>query len=615
MILLLVAMILGSNNSHMGFYFDTITSNNGLLKEYENLAKKNNKDIIVTLDLPFYAFGQLLDESIYEIEDEIIYNRLVKLLKDIRLHLKKYKNTKCIPAKEGALLVDAYIKIPLYFLTQDKSLLDKEELIKEVNLIKTAKGIVESPVFKYKEDYSQYRPRSHYTKNERMKNYFRAMMYLGRMGFYPFIDGNISSNNIRGALILSQIIEENPEIKKEYLEISRIIDLIVGKSDDLLPTDFSKILKMYNVLPQKALCSESYDKRIKEGLSAYKRPTIFSQIVSDEDTPSLKLISIKLFGQRWVFDSYVFQNLVYTKVGTKQKPRLLPSGLDIQSVLGSERALDILIDTYKEDRFKNYLIQMEFLQKLTEKYGDSIFGLSLYHNFLGIEQKYIKAKKESPIFLYNENDYATKKIITNLAAWALLKHATLLYGKQSYTVGITSVPPKTMKYGLCLVEPYSQIIFEMVALSKRLHKLTKGLKVNHNIKELSKLLGLMLTVSLTEKSGIPNQKDMDNLRFFLKYNTLLDMDGKSLDLPCKIADVHSDPNTQKVLEVGTGFPIKIIYELNNGKKVVGFIMSYYEFQQDINHRLTDSEWNELLKESKINMPQWVIKFIKNRRIK
>ncbi|MBP5792523.1 MAG: DUF3160 domain-containing protein, partial [Spirochaetaceae bacterium] len=36
---------------------------------------------------------------------------------------------------------------------------------------------------KYTEDYSQYKPRGHYTKNERLKAYFRTMMWFGRINF------------------------------------------------------------------------------------------------------------------------------------------------------------------------------------------------------------------------------------------------------------------------------------------------------------------------------------------------------------------------------------------------------------------------------------------------
>ncbi len=610
-LLLLFAMITGSsNNTYRGFYIDTSGIKKGLVHGYETLAKQRSSDIVVTLDLPFYVFGQLFDESIYEIEENIIYNKLIELLKNMLNKNKRYRYTKCIRAKEAALLVDAYIRIPLYFLTLDNTLLNSDDLKKEVMLIQKARGIHISPVFGIKEDYSQYRPRSHYARTKKMQNYFRAMMYLGRMGFYPFNSEKIvASKNMGAAIILSMIITNNPDIKQRYLEITQIINEIVGKSDDLSPLDFMKIVKGYNVVPQNALCSSSFDGRIKEGLKQSARPGIYSTLITDRDTPSVDLISIKLFGQRWIFDSYIFQQLVYNKVGTKDKPRLLPRGLDVQAVLGSEKALDILTDTYEEDRFKNYLFEIENLRNMVEDYGDSIFNLSLYHNLLGIQHQYILAKKESPIFIFNDDSYEIKKLITNLSTWALLKHATLLYGKQSYTVGITSMPPQNLRKGLCLVEPYSDVIGDMRTLTAKLIKITTGLKVSKNLGELNRLLELMLKVSLEEKDGIPKEKDMDELRFFLKNNTLLDIDGKSLDVPEKVADVHTDPNTGKVLEVATGYPLKIVYNITDHRVVTGLMMSYYEFVYDINARLRDSQWKKMLSNKEVKLPVWILKIL------
>jgi len=53
----------------------------------------------------------------------------------------------------------------------------------ELKLIDAHSGFTESPIFIYKEDYSQYVPRGHYTRSEKLKNYFRVFMWYGRMNF------------------------------------------------------------------------------------------------------------------------------------------------------------------------------------------------------------------------------------------------------------------------------------------------------------------------------------------------------------------------------------------------------------------------------------------------
>ena len=65
-----------------------------------------------------------------------------------------------------------------------------------------------------------------------------------------------------------------------------------------------------------------------------------------------------------------------------------------------------------------------------------------------------------------------------------------------------------------------------------------------------------------------------------------------------IADVHTEGNSKKVLEEGTGF-IKtalVAYKLPQGHIVLGMgpVFSYYEFKQTMDDRLTDEAWREML---------------------
>lgn len=57
----------------------------------------------------------------------------------------------------------------------------RELVQSEIELIEAHEGWEYSPIFIYQEDYSQYVPRGHYTKSERLKNYFKALMWYGRM--------------------------------------------------------------------------------------------------------------------------------------------------------------------------------------------------------------------------------------------------------------------------------------------------------------------------------------------------------------------------------------------------------------------------------------------------
>ena len=100
------------------------------------------------------------------------------------------------------------------------------------------------------------------------------------------------------------------------------------------------------------------------------------------------------------------------------------------------------------------------------------------------------------------------------------------------------------------------------------------------------------------------------------YRNILDEDFfreiiDNLDAdPRIIADVLTDPNGKRVLEVGTGYFYKIImlYPVN-GKLAIGagFVLSFYEFMHPMSQRLTDEEWRKIIKE--YDTPEWTRSFI------
>ena len=65
-----------------------------------------------------------------------------------------------------------------------------------------------------------------------------------------------------------------------------------------------------------------------------------------------------------------------------------------------------------------------------------------------------------------------------------------------------------------------------------------------------------------------------------------------------IADIHTDPNTKRILEVGTGYMEHIIVKLKgwNGTEIlaVGPVFSYYEFILPMDLRMTDDLWRGIL---------------------
>ena len=79
-------------------------------------------------------------------------------------------------------------------------------------------------------DFTQFRPRGHYTNSPGLKRYFRTLMWLGRAD----CGWNIlhTDRELRNAVLLSQLVETTGS-HRQLQTMTDIIDFMVGKSDNL----------------------------------------------------------------------------------------------------------------------------------------------------------------------------------------------------------------------------------------------------------------------------------------------------------------------------------------------------------------------------------------------
>ncbi len=83
-----------------------------------------------------------------------------------------------------------------------------------------------------------------------------------------------------------------------------------------------------------------------------------------------------------------------------------------------------------------------------------------------------------------------------------------------------------------------------------------------------------------------------------------------------VADVHTaGPDIKSgrvVLEEGVGYVdlIVVAYKVPDGRVLIGAgpVMSYYEFKQPIQERLTDEKWREMLGSEAPERPEWYCNF-------
>ena len=163
-----------------------------------SMAKKRNQHIFVTTDAVLHTCHIFFDYLLRILEIEKLYGRVEELTdRMIELSQEQYKIANDEDVKEA-------VRLNIGFFSVAKKILDPEfevgfglgELIKqELSNMEAHKGLefrallayIENPrvfdtPYAY-EDFSQYVPRGHYTRNEKFKRFFKVMMWYGRIDF------------------------------------------------------------------------------------------------------------------------------------------------------------------------------------------------------------------------------------------------------------------------------------------------------------------------------------------------------------------------------------------------------------------------------------------------
>ena len=166
------------------------TSYNNIYEYYEQ-QQQSKRNILVTSDSVLHTAHILFDYTLRAAELQHFDNKLralTVLMSDFttaKAIEESQKDYFMAPPPFGYTRVAAYYWVARMLLDPDaKAPAVVQPLVnQELALINAADKMAISPVMGVMEDYTQYKPRGHYTRSETFKRYFLAMMWYGRAGF------------------------------------------------------------------------------------------------------------------------------------------------------------------------------------------------------------------------------------------------------------------------------------------------------------------------------------------------------------------------------------------------------------------------------------------------
>ncbi|MBI4272752.1 DUF3160 domain-containing protein [Candidatus Uhrbacteria bacterium] len=629
-------------------YSDTMTD----LYTYDETGNHPN---FVTTDSILHAFHILYDFSLRHVEINKFYPEIKQLTAALLgTALGDYKTLQSTGLKQIAEKDIAYLAVAQKLLNPDYEppAFVADKVNQEIDLISWHNRMQASPIFGYDEDYSQYTPRGHYTRNEDFQRYFKTMMWYGRMQFRNALDDQAQTRDeTRAAILLVGWMNNTKIDEKDAIDVWKDIYqptvFFVGKSDDLTIADYSGIGQTIFADSKDATTVLLDNKKIDQFIEETKKlpsPKITSSFIQDTQNAQSATKAFRFMGQRFIPDSYMFQNLVYPKVtnytGNDPRPftavqsqagivRGFPRGLDVAAVLGSKRAAAIL-EGEKDSAYTNYAVvaaklRDEFLTLPQEQYAENLYWNWLYALLPTLSIKGVGY----PIFMQQQS-WRDKDLNSFLGSWTELRHDTILYAKQSYTFGAGAAPGgqdfvKPPKKDRGYVEPNPEVYGRLAALAEYMNEdlSNRNLLSEEYVKKLNELEQVNTTLKgIAEKELTNRALGADEYKYIREIGgtlaTLVDFSSEETEKIASgtdekidvIADVHTDGNSSQVLEEGIGKPFRLLVVVKNGGELYyasGPLFSYYEFKQPLSDRLTDEKWQEM---EKPPLPSFTTSFVR-----
>ena len=624
--------------------------------------------VFVTSDTLLHLYHVQFSQLLKGIEEQVFYGDIANLSLAMAEHARaQYESYGNATLREAALRNLAFFTVAARLLDRDAGEIPAgvaDMVDAELEHIAAHDGYHDSAIFGYREDFSQYVPRGHYTSSERLERYFRVLMWYGRMAFLlrggtphgPAQPSLVSERDATVATVQAALIATGlPQVSiggetgwAVWERIYAVTSFFVGTADDLTPHDYMRCLnETYgSSFNASLLVNASMMQQLKGHLAQLPGPRIYGGTGQCSIAPPFtaerldevlaKTAGLRFMGQRFVPDSYMFQQLVSPAVGmyngslegnssmwpftvemTMAGPaRCFPRGLDVMAVLGSDRAEDILRDDGDADYSGvngSYDGQLGMLRDTFDGFNATEWNRNLYWSWLYALQPLLDGYGEGyPSFMATEA-WRDKQLNAALASWTQLRHDTILYAKQSTTPVLTGVM-EAPGY----VEPVPRLYMRLRSLvNMTRHGLDSFGVLDENGSErldaLHRMLGRLFELAAKELEGTPF--DSDDGQFLGSFVRSLNrtMDGvneRGRRLPM-VADVHTDGNTGQCLEEAVGYADLVIvaYTLPDGSIMAGAgpVFSYYEFKQPVAARLTDEGWMDML-DSPPARPGWTASF-------
>ena len=218
-------------------------------------------------------------------------------------------------------------------------------------------------------------------------------MWYGHTGFFinprdPDVTEEEAASLTRRAILISSSLIG--PAKEAWTAIYEPTSFLVGRADDLTVGRHAagRSAEVFGTAATGARrpCRRDARSRRARSLNNLPAPKILSATVrpaGDTENREENERSFRVMGQRYIPDSYAFQQLVWAYVGEEpDNKRDIPMGLDVMTVLGSDQAYRLEKEDFGQDQYKNWETQIKKVNEEFAERDSDLWPANLYTGWL-----------------------------------------------------------------------------------------------------------------------------------------------------------------------------------------------------------------------------------------
>jgi hypothetical protein len=583
--------------------------------------------VFVTADSVLHAWHRSYDELLERTEAWILRPALAELMADLVRRLD--------PARQDEADARTYLRVAEALLSIDDRDAVVEEPVRAIVDAIDARGfgVVELAGRQHRMDLSQFQPRGHYTRDDALRAYFRAMMWLGRAELVLHDPrGLASEREERAALALVRALAASPA-RPIYEAIEDFLAAQVGAPNGLSPRDLLAICADIG----RDGCAGPSD-ALTRAYEAIEPAAHASRLESDETSAAISraVVALRFFPQRFAYDAWVT-----AKTTSPELPSLpfrgMASPLDVGVALGAHRAAAHLFVELMEPGREALPATLTAMRRTLREVPPVALAPSVYNHWLAGLMAFSEPRigAEHPRVLRTAA-WHDRQLEAVLGSWTELRHDTILLVEQSLgRIGC--------QYPRGYVEPVPDLYRALSGAAARLAALyaADGALAEHGpharhffrgtrafLESFQETMQRLAALASLELAGRPmSDEDLAFLkqtvdrhhegyagmrsydgwypRLFWTPNWRADLGEGAPSLRAEgaisrpvVADVHTDAIASTVLQVGVADFEMLVVAIDDPAGAValyaGPVTSFHSFERPVSERMSDEAWRDLL---------------------